>query len=846
MPAAAVTNVAVTCGAVPTYTIGGTVSGLGTGKSVVLQNNGGGNLTLSANAPFTFATALTSGSAYAVTVLTQPVGQACTVASGTGTVAAANVTNVAVSCIDVVLQRWEAPTAWGGLWQPSATLVQHAVFNATTIVEDAATGITWTLENGSEPAKKEFRGFPGVTRTGAGPFTGQRYQAAVAPAFTERDMIACVVFKPDHDPQVGQEKPIFARGLTAADAHTANGGWSLTQMSVEPDAAKTRAPVGQFRFQYTYNTVGGGQATTAAWVPTLFARKTTGTDGVPGSVTVVPEAGPLNASLVVLCGGRADNRIYAVANGVAAEYGQTPLRADEAVVGPAGAPQTVLAPGTHPLTIGGYDTGDATKAFGGRVYETAIWNEPGTPANIQAKLAQIQGLLTPSGAARYVRNREAPFYGADAVAGTPAAGYHTAWHHGPRFDASAEKKGLLFGLQNWNRVNHYATIAVPSEPTDVYVLSEDPGIVPIAGVVPTADPLAPGPTPGWAYEGGASVAASGDVEPPGDSENQSSRLVTLPAGGRLKRDSRPFESIGSLHGQIWIRVPGPTTGTLRIRAGSFAVPNQFDIDLGALPANTWTRHSLYRSPGGQGNEIRADAAGATTLYVENTSGGPMSFYLWGLQLTQVGTAPAVAGGSPVNADLGAEMYDWSAIVGPGSSGSPAVLVDALQLPAVTTSTTASGFCLSAEAAPANNLPWTAPFTAQRTLLAWVNSPLAPTSTAKLYLSGATNTPQASPQICFALTGGTPLCAAIPSSFAPGLKRTVTACVDPAGQARIYADNVATPIAGPAAAGTVPNLSGGTLLVGGSSVLTSAASEPFHGYVSKALVCRDGTGLVGCQ
>ena len=61
---------------------------------MVLQDNGGDNLTVSANGPFTFATKLATGAAYAVTVQTNPAGQTCTVASGSGTIGSANVTNV--------------------------------------------------------------------------------------------------------------------------------------------------------------------------------------------------------------------------------------------------------------------------------------------------------------------------------------------------------------------------------------------------------------------------------------------------------------------------------------------------------------------------------------------------------------------------------------------------------------------------------------------------------------------------------------------------------------------------------------------------------------------------------
>jgi hypothetical protein len=79
-----------------TYTVGGSVSGLS--GTVVLQDNGGDNLSISANGPFSFATALANGAAYSVTVSSSPPGQTCTVASGSGTIAAANVTNVALSC----------------------------------------------------------------------------------------------------------------------------------------------------------------------------------------------------------------------------------------------------------------------------------------------------------------------------------------------------------------------------------------------------------------------------------------------------------------------------------------------------------------------------------------------------------------------------------------------------------------------------------------------------------------------------------------------------------------------------------------------------------------------------
>lgn len=92
-----VTNVAVSCAAIPFFSVGGTVSGLS--GTLILENNGADNLIVIANGSFTFATALANGSNYTVTVLTNPAGQTCAVTNAIGTVAGANVTNVAVSCM---------------------------------------------------------------------------------------------------------------------------------------------------------------------------------------------------------------------------------------------------------------------------------------------------------------------------------------------------------------------------------------------------------------------------------------------------------------------------------------------------------------------------------------------------------------------------------------------------------------------------------------------------------------------------------------------------------------------------------------------------------------------------
>ena len=94
-----VTNVSVTC-TTSRFTVGGTVSGL-VGTGLVLRNNGTNDTAINANGPFTFSTTIASNSPYAVTVLTEPPNQTCQVTGGSGTVGAANVTSVGVTCATI-------------------------------------------------------------------------------------------------------------------------------------------------------------------------------------------------------------------------------------------------------------------------------------------------------------------------------------------------------------------------------------------------------------------------------------------------------------------------------------------------------------------------------------------------------------------------------------------------------------------------------------------------------------------------------------------------------------------------------------------------------------------------
>lgn len=96
---AAVTSVTVTCAPIG-FTVGGSVSGLAA-TGLVLAN-GTDTVTVASGATgFTLPTAVAQGASYMVTVQTQPAGEHCSLTSSTGTIAGANVTNVAVACAAV-------------------------------------------------------------------------------------------------------------------------------------------------------------------------------------------------------------------------------------------------------------------------------------------------------------------------------------------------------------------------------------------------------------------------------------------------------------------------------------------------------------------------------------------------------------------------------------------------------------------------------------------------------------------------------------------------------------------------------------------------------------------------
>ena len=94
--AAPVTIINVQCTA-NVYTLGGSITGL-SGTGLVI-NNGIDQIAIDPTATtFTLPTRVADGSAYGVTILSQPTGQACTIANGSGFMGSAAISNLVVTC----------------------------------------------------------------------------------------------------------------------------------------------------------------------------------------------------------------------------------------------------------------------------------------------------------------------------------------------------------------------------------------------------------------------------------------------------------------------------------------------------------------------------------------------------------------------------------------------------------------------------------------------------------------------------------------------------------------------------------------------------------------------------
>jgi hypothetical protein len=843
--AADVTNVSVTC-TTTSFAVGGTVTGLS--GTLVLTNQGGPDLTITTNGPYVFPARVQAGAAYSVVVKSHPPAQTCTVSNAAGTanadvtqvnvtcsashftvggtvtgvqvtglvlggdlgdcpvaanatsftcptaaalgatvnlivkiqpaspggtlctltgspvtVGAQNVTSIVVQCTrSTALVRFAAPTSWGALWPDSPSRRMHAYFNGTSIMEDEA--IDWGAAV-TAPAQRELAAFASTARFGAGPFTNaDHYQAAGGDAVLDlaSDMLVCAVVKPDYNPiDDGQEKVIVAKGVKG------ESGWALLQNHH------------MFTFAYQYSDAGDNNHGEIAYTPTFFA-----------DASIVGN-GPLNPTLVVVCGGRSGNELHIAANDFpSSQHFPT-------VTLPATATTLFTGATPHRLTIGGYDTGAPQNQHGGRVYEVAVWDEAATPANIQQKLDSFFNLPSST---RYARNREAPFIGTDGK-------LHTAWRHAPRLylpNDAGLNGGLLFGLQGWNRVTQ------PYTPTGTEIVEQPNSVVALGEELDL-----------WTAAGGA-VTTRLDAVPPGDSEQQSAARVSLPPAASLTTPLAGFDVAGPIHAMIWIR-PVTASGTLRVTTtpAAASTTSVANVDLSTLTPGQWNRVWL--------RGLTTDrSAGSVTI--TNSGDSTVEFHAWGVALTQI-----AGGGDLGSFDPGPEMYDWA---GDAPNDSTNIFpLDVLELAGPGTSTAGTGFCLMVEAQPAPGLAWSGLFAANRSPLSWIAN-ADPNSTVNLFVPGAASADAG--KLCgYVQQIDTGVCAPVPAGWTPGSKHTLHLCGDGAGALTLFGDG--QQLGGPVTptTGALPDLSLGKLAIGSNHLTEQSEMATWQGFVTAAAACPFG-------
>lgn len=129
------------------YRLGGQIAGL-TG-SVTLVDGAGGSFSTGSNGAFAFADTLAQGTAYDVTVRSQPENQTCTVANGQGTMGDADITSVAVTCSDNAVTTYAIGGSVSGL---TGTLVLRNGSESLSVNANGAFAFSSRLANGASYA----------------------------------------------------------------------------------------------------------------------------------------------------------------------------------------------------------------------------------------------------------------------------------------------------------------------------------------------------------------------------------------------------------------------------------------------------------------------------------------------------------------------------------------------------------------------------------------------------------------------------------------------------------------------------------------------------------------------
>lgn len=142
-----ITNVDIVC-STDFYSVGGTVTGLGVGESLVIQNNLDDDTEITTNGSFVFNDYIAFGGRYHVTILTNgTVGKTCTVSNSNGTIVDQNISDVTITCS---VNSYALGGTMVGLDAGDSIILRNNGGDDLTLTTDGAFTFTTELAHGSE------------------------------------------------------------------------------------------------------------------------------------------------------------------------------------------------------------------------------------------------------------------------------------------------------------------------------------------------------------------------------------------------------------------------------------------------------------------------------------------------------------------------------------------------------------------------------------------------------------------------------------------------------------------------------------------------------------------------
>src|SRR3569833_2406375 len=157
------------------YTVGGTITGLGSADGLVLSNGSDTLKVAGGMSTFTMPMAITGGSLYSITLQCSPVGLNCHVQHGFGTAATENVTNISVTCSTATYTVGGTVSGLiaSGLVLANGTDTVSIESGATsfTMPNSVAYGGSYAVTIKPQPAGETCAVFDGADSVGAGAVT---------------------------------------------------------------------------------------------------------------------------------------------------------------------------------------------------------------------------------------------------------------------------------------------------------------------------------------------------------------------------------------------------------------------------------------------------------------------------------------------------------------------------------------------------------------------------------------------------------------------------------------------------------------------------------------------------